>query len=108
MEAGKLDRSVTIERATTTRSRTGEKTRSWSTVSSNVPAQVEYPSTRQTLSGQQVASEVDATITVRYRDDLTPQEDLRIVYNGRAYRIKGVRELDRKVGLRLDCTARAE
>jgi len=108
MEAGKLDRSIRIEKSINTRGTTGEKARSWVPVAIGVPASVELPSNRQAMNSQQLQSEVDAVITIRYRDDIAPQEDLRIIYAGRAYRIKGVREMGRKVALRLDCTARAE
>ena len=108
MEAGKLDHFIRIERATTTKTLTGEKSRTWATLADKIPAGVEYPSSRQAMNSQQMQSEVDAVFMVRYRTDLTPTEDLRIVFASRTYRIKAVREIGRKVGLNIDCTTRAE
>jgi len=108
MEAGKLDRYISIERATATRSATGEKTRTWTALAVLLPAAVEFPSTRQAMNSQQMQSEIDAVFSIRYRTDISPAEDLRVVYSARHYRIKGVREIGRRVGLRLDCSSRAE
>lgn len=107
LAAGSLDRRITIEQSIPTRSTTGEVTRSW------VPLAVVYasltlPSARQAMSSQQMQSEVDAVFTIRHREDVTPHEARRVLFHGKRYRIKGVRELGRKVGLQLDCTARAE
>jgi SPP1 family predicted phage head-tail adaptor len=124
VQAGKLDRTVRIERATTVRLGTGEKSRVWIPITAvfdggvfdpvvfdsapGVAAGVDYQSTRQAMNSQQLQSEIDAVFEIRYRTDVTAQEDLRIVFEGRKYRIKGVREIGRKRGLFLDCTARAE
>ena len=108
MEAGKLDRFIRIETAVATKTLTGEKSRTWVPLADKVPAGVEYPSSRQVMNSQQMQSEVDAVFMVRYRTDLTPKEDRRIVFAARTYRIKAVREIGRKVGLNIDCTTRAE
>ncbi len=108
MEAGKLDRKIRIEQSIASRSATGEKSRTWVPLAIDVPAAVELPSTRQAMNSQQLQSEVDIVLTIRYRNDVTPTENLQIKFDGRSYRIKGVRELGRREGLRLDCAARAE
>jgi SPP1 family predicted phage head-tail adaptor len=108
MEAGKLDRKIRIEQPQLSRNAAGEKTRNWIPLALNVAAGVVFPTTRQVMNGQQMQSEVDATFTVRYRIDLAPKEDRRIIFDGRTFRIKGVRELGRRVGLAVDCTTRAE
>jgi len=108
MEAGKLDRRIRIEQPQLAKNAAGEKTRTWIPLALNVAAGIAFPSTRQAMSGQQLVSEIDATFTLRYRTDLAPKEDRRIVFDGRTYRIKGVREIGRRVGLEVDCTTRAE
>lgn len=108
MGAGQFDRSIRLETSVATRTPTGEKSRSWSTVATAIPAKVELPSSRQVMNSQAVQSEIDAVFTIRFRTDITPDEAHRIVYNGVNYRIKGVREIGRRVALQLDCTARAE
>jgi SPP1 family predicted phage head-tail adaptor len=107
LAAGKLDRRITIQQAAAVRNNAGEKTRTWSLLA-KVWAGVLFPSTRQAQNSQQLASEIDATFTIRYRTDVAPQENIRILFDGKYYRVTGVRELDRRAGLMLDCTARAE
>lgn len=108
MNAGALDKAIVIEQATATRNAAGEKTRTWTAITDAIAASVEYPSARQAMNSQQMQSEIDAVFTVRYRTDILPTETYRVIHATRAYRVKAVREIGRKVGLRLDCTARAE
>ena len=108
MEAGKLDRRIDIQQAQVSRLASGEKSRpNWLPLAT-VAASVAFPSTRQVMNSQQLQSEIDVVFEIRYRTDVTAREDLRIKHDGRFYRIKGARELGRREGLRLDCTARAE
>jgi len=109
MNAGTLDRRIDIQQAMPSKNAAGEKTRAWTPLADDVPAGVQLPSTRQVMNSQQMQSEIDAIFTIRYRTDLTAKEDRRISYEGRIYRIKGVRETgSRREGLLLDCTSRAE
>lgn len=51
-------------------------------------AHVEPLSAREFVASQAVQSEVTARITIRYRDDITP--DMRILHRGKIYHIRGV------------------
>lgn len=110
MEAGKLDRRITIQQATVTRGAGGGETRSWTTLAT-VWANVRPMSGREFVAGQrtgggtttQQLGEVTTTFQIRYRSDVV--EKMRISYDSKTYNIRAVLPSeDRKRFLTLACT----
>lgn len=108
MDAGKLDRRITIEREVTTRNEWNEPTSTW-TVVGTVWASKEDVSDGEKLR----AAEVGATITSRFRvlwsgitAGITPSD--RLVYARRVFDISGVKEIGRREGFEITAAASAE
>lgn len=106
MEAGKLDRRITIERSFATTDAVGGEAPSW------LPLRTVWAEVRQISDGERWrAAEVSAFATtrfiVRWADDKVEETD-RIIYNGGTYDIVGIKELGRRVGQEITASARAE
>lgn len=105
MRAGKLRHRVTIQQRTAaspTNYPSGEKDASWTTYLT-VWASVEPLSGRELFAAQQVTSDVNVRIRMRYRDGVTAK--MRVSFNSKIYDIVAVinRE-ERNVELELLCT----
>lgn len=108
MRAGPLDRRITIERATATTDAFGGETLTWATVATV------WGSREDVTDGERWrAAEVAATITTRFRirwssdvSSVSPKD--RLVCEGRTYQIHHVKEIQRRTGLEITASARAE
>ena len=101
MEAGKLDRRITIQQATVTRGAGGGETRTWANLAT-VWANVRPMSGREFTAGQQLG-EVTTTFQIRYRSDVV--EKMRVSYDSKTYNIRAVLPSeDRKRFITLACT----
>jgi len=98
MDAGRLDRRLTLQQPVRTVDETGDSQVSWSDVAT-VWAMVEESGGRELWRAQQVMPEVSARILIRHRDDV--QADWRAVEDGRVWSILAVRRLGRKQLLEL-------
>ena len=97
MQAGRLDRRVTIEKpATASQTGSGQKTLSHTEVDV-VWAAVEDVNGRERFVDDQVAAEADTLFVMRYRSDLTPE--YRLQFDGRAYDVKAATELRSWLGV---------
>jgi len=105
MKAGKLDKTITIETASTTADSFGEPIESWSTLAT-VPATVLSDRGSERFQNQQVIGTAVKTFRIRWRSDVTVKN--RIVYDSRNWDIRDVREIGRREGLEIDASARAE
>jgi SPP1 family predicted phage head-tail adaptor len=108
MKAGSLDRRITVERATMTANHVGEIVPTWVTLTTAPASMVDIPDGERWR-----AAEVSATVTTRFQirwntvtATITPKD--RIVCEGRTFDIFHVKELDRRVGLEITASARAE
>ena len=102
MRAGKLDRSITIERFTETISPAGKPSQAW-TVLAMVPAQLVEASTEEFLRKFGEDAETVAMFRIRHLDGVTTKD--RVVYNERPFNIAEIKEIGRRVGLELRCVA---
>lgn len=93
MDAGKLDRRVTIETPATTRGETGGHEETWSTFAT-LWANVRDPAD----------SRVSKVVTIRYRADITAAMRVRFA-DGTTARISHLRELGRHEWLEVYCEA---
>jgi SPP1 family predicted phage head-tail adaptor len=93
MQAGKLDRRITIENKTSTRNSVGGKVESWSTLAERWASHRELGA-KAAISGNEkdrlFYGEGDTIFVIRY-DDLV-NANMRITYNGKIYAIEAVRE----------------
>lgn len=105
MRAGKLDRRITIQRATTTPNGRNEPIASWADLAT-VWAQQRPNRGQERFTAQEVAGQSVMTFHIRYRRDLTVQD--RISYQGKIWDILDIREVGRNVVLEIDVVARAE
>lgn len=102
MQAGKLNRRVTIESQGTTQDEFGGVSSGWTTVA-EVWAAIAPKSGRELVAAKAAASEVSTTVSIRYRAGITPA--MRVNYGGKFYNITAVIDRDdAHKYLDLECT----
>lgn len=108
MDAGKLDRRLTLQRYGITYNEDNEPVEGFADLAT-VWASVQYAS-----DGERVrAAEVGATITIRFQirysstvASVNPKD--RVVYDGKVFDISAVKELGRREGLEISAAAAAD
>lgn len=108
MQAGKLDRRISILRASMSRNSFNEQVATWEPIGTVWAAAVPVMDAERLRAGETLASSKfrftvrssALTVTVDPRD--------RIVFGNRTFDINGVKEIGRKQGLEITATARAE
>ena len=108
MKPERLDRKITLQRRASTQDAAGAPVLIWRTIA------IVWASKRDVSDGERIAAaEVSATITTRFQirfdrdwSDLNPKD--RVVFDGRAYDIWGIKEIGRREGLEITATARAD
>jgi SPP1 family predicted phage head-tail adaptor len=106
--AGRMDRRLVIQRATTSRNDLNEPIESWANLAT-VYANRRDASAGEAYKAQEVGAELTCRFTVRYSSVLaavTPTD--RILYAGRLYNITGLRETKRNRWIEIDAVARAD
>lgn len=88
MEAGKLDRKITIQSFTASQSSYGEPVQTWSDYKVNIWARVEPLSMRESFFAQQVGSVATTKFTIRFFTGIEPMQ--RVVFAGQNYNIEAV------------------
>lgn len=105
MDAGRLDRRVTVERATFTTNGFGEEVATWAPLKT-VWADVQPISDGERWRAAEVAAHVTTRFRVRWGLDVTVRD--RIAYDGRIYDISAVKEIGRREGQEITASARAD
>lgn len=108
MQAGRMDRRITIERFTVTKNAFNEDVEAWA------PLVTVWASKEDIRDGERwAAAEVSAEITTRFRiryssqvADVNPKD--RLLFDGREYNIVAVKEIGRREGLEITAAARAD
>ena len=108
LRAGTLDRSIILQRATTTKNAFNEDVEAWA------PLATVWSSKRDISDGERVrAAEVGAVIETRFQirwssvvADLSAVD--RLLFGGLVYNITAVKEIGRRQGLEITAAARAE
>jgi SPP1 family predicted phage head-tail adaptor len=90
---GELDRRITISEATVLQSATGEPVRTWA-VTRTCWANVEYSGGSETIITDTPTVKADKFFTIRYTTAIS--EKSRIIYDGKAYNVTHIEEIDRK------------
>jgi SPP1 family predicted phage head-tail adaptor len=103
MRAGQLDRKITIQHYTTTRSPLGDEVLSWVNLVPPVWAQVLPVSGREFANAtlEQKLTEKTQRFRIRWLASARKDTKLRIVYDGETYDVKHIAEIGRRVGLEL-------
>ena len=104
MRAGKLDRRVTIQRATTAPNGFNEPVETWTDVAT-VWAQQRPNRGAERFSAQEINGQAVMTFHIRYRTDLRVSD--RIIYGGRVWNVIDIREVGRRVVTEFDAVAEA-
>ena len=102
MRAGKLDKTIVIERRGETVNEYGTVAEGWAPVAT-VRAQVIQQSTDEFLKGAGTTGQTAIVFRVRHRDDLMLED--RVTYQGQVFDMKEIKELGRRDGLDLRCIA---
>lgn len=102
MRAGKLDRSIAIERISETVADSGSVVTAWTNVAT-VRAQIVQQSASEFLTGFGEAENGTVIFRIRYLAGITTGD--RITYEGTAYNIKEIAEIGRRRGLELRAVA---
>ena len=106
--AGKLDRRITIQRATVTRGDFNEEVETWTDLAT-VFANRRDASASESYRAQEIGAQITTRFTLRWSADVAdvnPRD--RVVYSGVVHDITGVRETQRNRWLEVDCVARAD
>lgn len=102
MRAGKLDRTITIERKSETVSDSGAVVAAWTNVAT-VKAEIVKQSATEFLTGFGEAENGTLIFRVRFLGDISTAD--RIVYDGTAHDLKEIVEIGRRRGLELRAVA---
>ena len=97
MRPGQLDRRITIEKNTETRSGTGAPVDGWADFVTNEPAQVRAVGGGERFRGAHIVAEATTSFVIRYRTGL--DEKMRIQFDGEPYDIHQISEIGRREGL---------
>lgn len=101
---GNMRRQITIQQQAATQNALGEEIPSWTTFAT-CWASIEPMNGRELLAAQQVQSQVNTRITIRYRDGVTPA--MRILYKSRYFDIQSIQDIEeRNRFLVLQCVER--
>lgn len=104
LAAGKLDRRITIERRSVTRSTSGEESESWATLAEVWAHKLPITGREFYAAGAaHVSSEETARFRIRYLAGLSAQD--RIVEGGKTWNVVNVAELGRADGVELTAQA---
>lgn len=105
MNAGKMDRQITLQRKYVTENESGEQIETWTDIATVWAQKIDMRGSERFTASQTVA-QVDTKFKIWYRRGLTPID--RVLYEGKLYDVGGVLEIGRAVGLELHAKARAE
>lgn len=98
INAGKMDRRITIERQTETVKPSGDVSKIWTPIAV-VWAEIIQQSATEFFTGFGEAETGSIIFRVRYRSGITTAD--RVTYNGSAYGLKEIKELGRYEALEL-------
>jgi SPP1 family predicted phage head-tail adaptor len=95
LDSSKMDRLITIQTRTVTRSASGQEIVTWTDLATIWAEKIERGG-REFLAASQVVAELDAIFKIRYRDGLNPL--MRVICAQQTYNIRVVQEIGRREG----------
>ncbi|WP_029042565.1 phage head closure protein [Cucumibacter marinus] len=100
MRAGKLDRSITIQESATAVDGYGVPSASWSDIAT-VRAQMVESTVEEYQRAYGEGSNTAVIFRIRHIDDISV--DQRVLYDGKSFNIRDIKELGRHKGYELRC-----
>lgn len=108
MLAGKLDRRITLQRATVTANSLNEPVKTWAELATVAAAKLEVRDSERQRAAE-TAAVIDTRFQIRWSSRVSTVDAAdRVLFGGRVFNILGVKEIGRRVGLELSCQARSE
>lgn len=101
MRAGKLDRSIDLQRNVETKSSTGSVTSAWTNFAAGLRAEKIDATADETPRTFGEAEAITMTFRIRYVGNLTTAD--RVIYEGVPFNLVGITEIGRRRGLELRC-----
>jgi SPP1 family predicted phage head-tail adaptor len=101
MEAGKLDRRITIQTYLNTKNEFGEVEQAWTDVAT-VWAAVNETGGSEKEEAKQVQATDNTVFAIRFRWDVAEKD--RIIYRNKPYNILSIKEIGRQKGLEIVTT----
>lgn len=105
MQAGRMDRRITIEEVTETQNSYGAASESWSTFKT-VWAEVKPVKGKEFFLDEQVNARLDIIFRIRWLEGLNTK--MRISYNEQHYNIDSIVELGRREGFQINAYLEVE
>lgn len=106
--AGKLDRKITIQRATYARNDFGEQVPTWATLAT-VRCEAKPVSDSERVKSREVSAEISMRFTIRWNSTVsTVNPKDQIVFEGDTFDIVGVKFIGFREGLEVSALARAD
>lgn len=103
LDAGRLDRRITIQRQVTTKNGLGEAVVSWQTFADNIAASIEPLQGREFWEQQQLQGEISLRVRIRYWPGVKPS--MRVLYGERILDIRSVIDpRDQHIEMQLMCS----
>ena len=103
MQAGKMDRLITIEQATSTRDTVGDAVPTWSTFATVWARKVRSRGTEQ-FKAERETAEREIRLEIRYLAGL--DETMRIRFDGQIFDIEDLEEIGRRAGWTIRAVAK--
>lgn len=100
--AGRLDARVTLQRPATGQDAAGQPAAGWVDHLANIAADVRYLVGLEAIKADAATSTVKASVRIRHRANL-PDEGLRVLISGVAYRVVAILPVGRQEWLDLVC-----
>lgn len=105
MQAGRLRFIVEIQQRTSVRDAYGAETVTWAPVHT-IRADVRFKSGMKQVNEMQIFNAQSIEMYIRYKSDIT--EEMRVLLNGRTYKIASINEVDYRKTLKIDIERIAE
>lgn len=99
MQAGDLDRLITIQRKTEARDGSGQVLPVWESFAANIWAGIEYVDGNESFSDPTRRDKQNVKFRIRFLSGV--QARMRVLHNGQVFEIADVAELKRREGLLL-------
>lgn len=111
MEGGKLDRRITIQRATLSQNKFGEDVEVWGELAtvSAMAKPLSDGERRERMVAGEVSATAETRFTIRWSttvESVNPKD--RIIYGGMTWDIWSTKELGRREGIEITAAARAD
>ena len=106
MNAGKMDRKVSLREPTQSTDNFGQTSETFA-VAAEIWAQKRDLAAKEAVEADQIVASIRTEFLIRWRDDITPEWEVQLVELPRTtWKIHGILEIGRKEGLRLICTTK--